>query len=241
MLRDGYERRDTTFLRINADGKLYISSKEPKDGYKEYVSKQGNVSYRKEYSGVQGKINHAMIKEIEYDGAKAKFFMLFLSDGEESYAIVTPLFTQKGGLNQYVKSFVRYFKNIDLSKDIIIAPQARKKDDKYAPGAFWINYVGEDGKTGDLVKMYFKRDQNGWPDIEQITSITGEKKWDSSKQDKFAYEELTKYLETFSSKKDEPNTTAPAREKTEINTKQEAPAHTQPSPVDFQETDDLPF
>lgn len=240
MLRDGYERRDTTFLRINADGKLYVSSKEPKEGYVEHKSKTGTISYWKEYSAVQGKLRGAMIKEVEYDGAKAKFLMLFMRDGEEDYAIVTPLFTQKGGLNSYVKSFVRYFENIDLTKDIIIAPQARKKDEKYAPGGFWINYVGDDGKNGPLVPMFYKRDTNGWPDLDSVTTITGEKKWDSSRQDKFAYDKLVSYIELLSNRKEKPkeepktDTRAPERDKTET-------VSPEPTGNEFPETDDLPF
>lgn len=249
MLVDGYNQRETTFLRINADGQLYISSKEPKEGYVEYKSKTGHISYRKTYQGIMGKLSRVIIKEIEYDDSKAKFVMMFIDDGNENFAIVMPLFTQKGGLNSYVKSFVRYYRNIDITKDLVIAPMARKKDEKYAPGGFWINYVNDEGKPGDLVKQYFKRDQNGWPDLEKETSITGEVKWSSAKQDKFAYERFMEYIKEMDEKRGKgdghDNSAADSKPTAAPEPRKEAPAAKEqaaPSQPDFsEENDDLPF
>ena len=39
--------KNTTYLRLGADGNFYTGSKEPREGYTQYVSTKGNVSYRK--------------------------------------------------------------------------------------------------------------------------------------------------------------------------------------------------
>ena len=106
--------------------------------------------------------------------------------------------TQKGGINNYVKSLVRYLPNIDLKRKVVINPAHAKKGDQYAPGNFFISYAREtpDGKD-ELIQQYYKNGQNGWPDRVESTDIMGNKKFDYTAQDTFAFQVFKQYLEKF--------------------------------------------
>ena len=106
--------------------------------------------------------------------------------------------TSRGGINSYVKSLVRYLPNIDLKRKIVINPAHTKKGEQYAPGNFFISYAREtpDGKD-ELIQQYYKNGQNGWPDRVESTDIMGNKKFDYTAQDAFAYQVLNKYIQSI--------------------------------------------
>lgn len=188
------------YFKISGGGVLYQSSKEPKEGYEEHVNdKTGAVSYWKVFwNGIEGYLSDIDIREVDYNGAKTKYVAIKISDDEGNYIINVPLMTQKGGINNYVKSLVRYLPNIDLKRKVVINPAHAKKGDQYAPGNFFISYAREtpDGKD-ELIQQYYKNGQNGWPDRVESTDIMGNKKFDYTTQDAFAYQVLNKYIQSI--------------------------------------------
>lgn len=188
------------YFKINGSGVLYQSSKEPKEGYEEHVNdKTGAVSYWKVFwNGIEGYLSDIEIREVDYNGAKTKYVAIKISDDEGNYIINVPLMTQKGGINNYVKSLVRYLPNIDLKRKVVINPAHARKGDQYAPGNFFISYAREtpDGRD-ELIQQYYKNGQNGWPDRVESTDIMGNKKFDYTAQDAFAYQVLNKYIQSI--------------------------------------------
>ena len=188
------------YFKISGGGVLYQSSKEPKEGYEEHVNdKTGAVSYWKVFwNGIEGYLSDIEIREVDYNGAKTKYVAIKISDDEGNYIINVPLMTQKGGINNYVKSLVRYLPNIDLKRKVVINPAHAKKGDQYAPGNFFISYAREtpDGRD-ELIQQYYKNGQNGWPDRVESTDIMGNKKFDYTAQDAFAYQVLNKYIQSI--------------------------------------------
>lgn len=188
------------YFKISGSGVLYQSSKEPKEGYEEHVNdKTGAVSYWKVFwNGIEGYLSDIEIREVDYNGAKTKYVAIKISDDEGNYIINVPLMTQKGGINNYVKSLVRYLPNIDLKRKVVINPAHARKGDQYAPGNFFISYAREtpDGRD-ELIQQYYKNGQNGWPDRVESTDIMGNKKFDYTAQDAFAYQVLNKYIQSI--------------------------------------------
>lgn len=188
------------YFKISGGGVLYQSSKEPKEGYEEHVNdKTGAVSYWKVFwNGIEGYLSDIEIREVDYNGSKTKYVAIKISDDEGNYIINVPLMTQKGGINNYVKSLVRYLPNIDLKRKVVINPAHAKKGDQYAPGNFFISYAREtpDGKD-ELIQQYYKNGQNGWPDRVESMDIMGNKKFDYTAQDTFAFQVFKQYLEKF--------------------------------------------
>lgn len=199
-VRENQLSSNTQYFNISGGGVLYQSSRDPKEGFEEHMNdKTGAVSYwRVFWNGIEGYLSDIFVLEQEMNGAKTNFLFIKISDEEGNYVIKVPLMTSRGGINSYVKSLVRYLPNIDLKRKIVINPAHTKKGEQYAPGNFFISYAREtpDGKD-ELIQQYYKNGQNGWPDRVESTDIMGNKKFDYTTQDAFAYQVLNKYIQSI--------------------------------------------
>lgn len=199
-VRENQLSSNTQYFNISGGGVLYQSSRDPKEGFEEHINdKTGAVSYwRVFWNGIEGYLSDIFVLEQEMNGAKTNFLFIKISDEEGNYVIKVPLMTSRGGINSYVKSLVRYLPNIDLKRKIVINPAHTKKGEQYAPGNFFISYAREtpDGKD-ELIQQYYKNGQNGWPDRVESTDIMGNKKFDYTAQDAFAYQVLNKYIQSI--------------------------------------------
>lgn len=199
-VRENSSGGNNHYFKVSGSGLLYQSSREPKEGFEEHINeKTGAVSYWKAFwNGIEGYLSDIEIREVDYNGAKTKYVAIKISDDEGNYIINVPLMTQRGGINIYVKSLVRYLPNIDLKRKVVINPAHARKGDQYAPGNFFISYAREtpDGRD-ELIPQYYKNGQNGWPDRVESTDIMGNKKFDYTAQDAFAYQVLNKYIQSI--------------------------------------------
>lgn len=199
-VRENSSGGNNHYFKVSGSGLLYQSSREPKEGFEEHINeKTGAVSYwRVFWNGIEGYLSDISVREVEFNGINAKYLSIKISDEDGNYFINVPLVTQKGGINNYVKSLVRYLPNIDLKRKVVINPAHAKKGDQYAPGNFFISYAREtpDGKD-ELIQQYYKNGQNGWPDRVESTDIMGYKKFDYTTQDAFAYQVLNKYIQSI--------------------------------------------
>lgn len=199
-VRENSSGGNNHYFKVSGSGLLYQSSREPKEGFEEHINeKTGAVSYwRVFWNGIEGYLSDISVREVEFNGINAKYLSIKISDEDGNYFINVPLVTQKGGINNYVKSLVRYLPNIDLKRKVVINPAHAKKGDQYAPGNFFISYARDtpDGKD-ELIQQYYKNGQNGWPDRVESTDIMGNKKFDYTAQDAFAYQVLNKYIQSI--------------------------------------------
>ena len=199
-VRENSSGGNNHYFKVSGSGLLYQSSREPKEGFEEHINeKTGAVSYwRVFWNGIEGYLSDINVREVEFNGINAKYLSIKISDEDGNYFINVPLMTQKGGINNYVKSLVRYLPNIDLKRKVVINPAHAKKGDQYAPGNFFISYAREtpDGKD-ELIQQYYRNGQNGWPDRVESTDIMGNKKFDYTTQDAFAYQVLNKYIQSI--------------------------------------------
>lgn len=199
-VRENSSGGNNHYFKVSGSGLLYQSSREPKEGFEEHINeKTGAVSYwRVFWNGIEGYLSDINVREVEFNGINAKYLSIKISDEDGNYFINVPLMTQKGGINNYVKSLVRYLPNIDLKRKVVINPAHAKKGDQYAPGNFFISYARETPDGNDeLIQQYYKNGQNGWPDRVESTDIMGNKKFDYTAQDAFAYQVLNKYIQSI--------------------------------------------
>lgn len=199
-VRENSSGGNNHYFKVSGSGLLYQSSREPKEGFEEHINeKTGAVSYwRVFWNGIEGYLSDISVREVEFNGINAKYLSIKISDEDGNYFINVPLVTQKGGINNYVKSLVRYLPNIDLKRKVVINPAHAKKGDQYAPGNFFISYARETPDGNDeLIQQYYKNGQNGWPDRVESTDIMGNKKFDYTTQDAFAYQVLNKYIQSI--------------------------------------------
>lgn len=231
------------YLKINRDGFLYLSSKEPKEGYKKVELRDEKVAYHKLFHGTdEGYLDFISIKEAEFQSGKVKYLTLSVNAGEYIDNISMPLFKTNGALNDYVKNLATLLPNLDFSRKISINPSKRKNDAGFVDNAFFINY---DEK--EFVKFFHKYGKDGdVPPAEKVEGVSGDK-YDFTKQDKFLYNSLLEQIERFKAFKSG-NTTpkdAPSNveQKSVTNTPKEVPQASAQivGGAPEEEEDDLPF
>ena len=227
-VRENSSGGNNHYFKVSGSGLLYQSSREPKEGFEEHINeKTGAVSYwRVFWNGIEGYLSDINVREVEFNGINAKYLSIKISDEDGNYFINVPLVTQKGGINNYVKSLVRYLPNIDLKRKVVINPAHAKKGDQYAPGNFFISYAREtpDGKD-ELIQQYYKNGQNGWPDRVESTDIMGNKKFDYTTQDAFAYQVLNKYIQSIKTDGVKPTQSASQNNAGEATTQTPPPSY----------------
>lgn len=227
-VRENSSGGNNHYFKVSGSGLLYQSSREPKEGFEEHINdKTGGVSYwRVFWNGIEGYLSDVSVREVEFNGVKAKYVSIKISDEDGNYFINVPLMTQKGGINNYVKSLVRYLPNIDLKRKVVINPAHARKGDQYAPGNFFISYAREtpDGRD-ELIQQYYKNGQNGWPDRVESTDIMGNKKFDYTAQDAFAYQVLNKYIQSIKTDGVKPDQSASQNNVGEATTQTPPPSY----------------
>lgn len=193
----------TYYLYINSDGNLYEKSNEPKEGFVQHINPNSGqpAGYWKEYyNGVVGYINYIGLKSSTFsNGNTVTNFLIVLKDYElnENYCISIPLVNQKGNIKGFVKSFVKYYENIDFSREIYFNVFKKKKDDEFGASELIIAYAGVDGEKDQLVERFYKKDVNGWPDPVEVTGFDGNKSLDYSAQNNFTYQKIKEYSNRF--------------------------------------------
>jgi hypothetical protein len=133
----------TTYLQIdNASKRLYIYSKEPREGFVEHTNSKGNVSYRQYVNNVSGKIVRAYL----VDGNYGQVFNLTLEDDGQRYVIQFPV------TDSAFYALARSIKNIDVTKEVKFSLYESKSNDK-SYQAVLITYPNEKDSEGKEVKV----------------------------------------------------------------------------------------
>lgn len=92
-------------------GKLYLKSKEAKEGYEAVSYGDNKVTYHKYQDKVEGIITKVETKDVDAGGKKLQFFEVTLKDGDTYNNISTPLKNSKGNFTDEVKAFVSSLNN----------------------------------------------------------------------------------------------------------------------------------
>lgn len=193
----------TYYLYINSDGNLYEKSAEPKEGFVQHINPNNGqpAGYWKEYyNGVVGYINYIGLKSSTLsNGNTVTNFLIVLKDYDlnENYCVSIPLVNQKGNIKGFVKSFVKYYENIDFSREIYFNVFKKKKDDEFGSSELIIAYAGVDGEKDQLVERFYKKGVNGWPEPVEVPGFDGKKNLDYSAQNNFTYQKITEYSNRF--------------------------------------------
>lgn len=133
----------TTYLHIdNASKRLYIYSKESREGFVEYTNSKGNVSYRQYVNNVSGKIVRAYL----VDGNYGQVFNLTLEDNGQRYVIKFPV------TDSAFYALARSIKNIDVTKEVKFSLYESKSNDKFYQVVL-ITYPNEKDSEGKEVKV----------------------------------------------------------------------------------------
>lgn len=197
------------YLSFDADGNMYMSSKEPKPGYVDKINPMTGVQngYKKIIPyGISGYLNNMSIRPVKTNtGAEVPFLYLTFKDYEndEYYGFSFPVFQEGEKIHRYVKSFVKYYPNIDISRMLRFNSFKRKPEDEYAPSNLAIAYYNGEtrAKKEDMIPMYYKKGQNGWPEaVKTVSKVSGKEMVSYEEQNAFVYKKLIEFANDFAQK-----------------------------------------
>lgn len=111
-------------LKISGkNGKIYESSKEPKDGFEKvlYGENNDNVTYHKYYNSIQGKFVGFGLSEMKSDKANIMMLNVKIDNADDKYTIAVPLKTTYGGITDTAKSIVSAFIGANANEDYSVS------------------------------------------------------------------------------------------------------------------------
>lgn len=193
-------------LKFDSNGDMYLASKKPLDGYIPYYRKDTGafVNYRMILkNGISGYLDRVAIGSMTTTtGGSIPVLNLGFRDyvTDEVFDFGFQIFTVKGNVSNYVKSFVKYYYNIDITKMLRFNSFKRKQGDEYPPQNLAFAYYNEGRAVtkDDMVPFYYKTGQNGWPEREKIIDpVKNVEVSDCKKQDAFAYQKLQEICNDF--------------------------------------------
>lgn len=108
------------YLQLDkAQGTFFIYSKEEKEGYKKHESNTGKVSYRKYLDkGVTGELDSVII----YESTLEKQISFSIQDGNEQYYAPISIFNQKGNIDSYAESVIKFLPQLEKKQNITLYP-----------------------------------------------------------------------------------------------------------------------
>jgi hypothetical protein len=152
-----------------SDGKICRQHREPVEGSVTRVNKTGRTVHETFHKALKGRIKDIKVKDGDY----GKQWIVTLQD--ETGQNEQLQFQYSSG---YANGFLRALPNVDISKEVIIAPNMQLKDDKKKTTIF-LSQLDTDGKWSALKWYYTKDDPNGIPDLEQ-KKVKGKVVYDDS-------------------------------------------------------------
>lgn len=220
-------------------GKLYLKSKEPKEGYEEVTYGEGKKTYHQYHSKIEGVPNFFGVKEVSYQGRTLRFLELALQDGDIVNKVSVNL-KNKGGYTDEAKALMSALRGLELGEKVSVASTISKSEGKngktYENLNVFINYLEREGENG-------KPPATGYIHYNDIPKpikkeVAGDTVWDFTPQTEFYYEVFQEIENRFKN-----NSTDSPKESDPIPSK-EAVAEKKKAKVTVEEEDDsqdLPF
>ena len=167
-----------------AEKKLYHSSKEPKEGYKEVTTKDGGLTYHRYLDGLIGKVSYLNFKETPF-GRK---FGIMLKDGSETAAISVALDSEP------YRVFIEALFNMDFEKEVAIKFYPKKGEKKVYQNCF-LYYPSESYEEAGKKKNVSPERLNSKLAPQGKQSSSG--KWVWSEQEDWYYDKASELVARF--------------------------------------------
>jgi hypothetical protein len=144
------------YLQLEFGSGLFFEySKEPKEGYEQHTSKNNNVSYRKYYrKGVTGVLDSVTI----YEGKFGQQISISLKSGDDIYYVPIDIYDQKGQVDTYAESVIKFLPNLNKGMEITIFPyNFTPENETYSKVGVSFTYEGVKMKPA-LTNSYINRE-----------------------------------------------------------------------------------
>lgn len=170
-------------------GKLYLKSKEPKEGYEEVTYGEGKKTYHQYHDRIKGVPEFFGVKEINYQGRTLRFLELSLKDGETLNKVSVNL-KNKGGYTDEAKALLSVLRDLELGEEVSLSAVKNVSEGKngktYENLNIYINYLGRKDENDKNPSTGFIH----YADIPKPVKkeVAGDIVWDFSPQTEFYYQ-----------------------------------------------------
>lgn len=109
-------------------GKLYLSSKDPKEGYEkvEYgTDKEKKITYHSYASSTKGTFEGFQMKQVEAGGVNLSFLEVTLQDGDNQNKISVSLKDKRSNVSDEAKSLISAFYNAERGHEYTVTPTVK--------------------------------------------------------------------------------------------------------------------
>lgn len=180
---------DKIYLQLEfGSGKFYSYSKEEKDGYEKHTSSKGNVSYRKYYDRIEGRLDGVAVVKTKF-GEVLDFRFV-----NNDVLIHCPyqLYDQKGHISTFGEASIKYLPELKKGEKYTMTPyNFLPEGEKYSKVG--VSFRDENGAkiTPSLRNSYYK---NGELVDGDIPAVKWVEKRGKNMPDLVSLEEKTDYL-----------------------------------------------
>lgn len=193
------------YLQIEfGSGNLFQYSKQEQEGFEKYTSTNNKISYRKYYKeGIYGVYRGTTIRTTDF-GKEISIHMI--NKQGQNIFISMPIFDQKKNIASYAKSFITVLPALELNYVYRIFPWAmERKGTEYKNYGVSVVHADMDARTVNadypIDKLTFSYEKDGEmvegdiPPVNWVKDYDGSMKKDSTEQNKYLYNVLTKFAE----------------------------------------------
>lgn len=231
-------------------GKLYLKSKEAKDGYEKVTYGTDNkVTYHKYVDSITGTLKYLDVKELDYQGKKLSFLEVTFIDGDDSNKISVPLKNTKSNYTDEVKALVSALNTAEINEVYTLTPKKTvnvgKNGKEYTNISIYLNYVNRKGDNGKgLSTGYIAFEDIPKPEKEDDEDLGVT--WNWKPVNKFYAQRLKEIQARFPSNNQQTANSNDIPEQTQtkpkatVEVKEPAPKKFE-APLAEEEDDDLPF
>lgn len=173
------ERGDQgTYVSI-ANGKIVQTFKDAGDKRVQHVSKEGKVSYRREYDSISGMMTGFKLKQSTNPQFSDQYIITLEDEGQK-------FFVNFYKSSRVAASIMKALPNVDLEKPVVLYPwKMQDSNDKTKEIQGVTIYQKDRGYEKDKVPPAYTKDApNGLPQMKKI-KVKGKEQWDSTDMDEF--------------------------------------------------------
>lgn len=230
-------------------GKLYLKSKEAKEGYEKVTYGTDNkVTYHKYADSITGDLKYLDVKEVEFQGKKLSFLEISFIDGDVSNKVSVPLKNTKGNYTDEVKALVSALNDAEIGEAYTLTPKKTvnvgKNGKEYTNISIYLNYVNKKGDNGKGLSTGYISFEDLPKPIKEEDEDLGVT-WDWKPVNKFYAQKLREIQAKFpvSTQPTASNNDIPEKVQTSKPEVKEVPAPVKKfeAPLAEEEDDDLPF
>lgn len=177
----------------SSNGTFYESFKTKEEGTVEFVTKDGDKRYHKEYPELSGTLYSVNVKEVDWDTGKVELLEINLNQNDEAWQLSIPVMDARGVSDWAIQA--AYFLDQLNEGDNIKIGLNRKETDKSGKYLKKTMFFRVDDKP--LKRSYTKDDVPQWIKKLVKDKVTKKEKeeWDTTDFQAFFYDILQKNAE----------------------------------------------